>query len=139
MLQHTETRTPASLNASLRSLLASSLDYLGTRWRLLKSEAVEAAHHSLHGLAFALLALLAAITGYLTGIIALTLWIARHWWHGDMLPAALIVMVVNLLLATAAILLMRRSLRGRSYFPHTLQELQNDRTWLQTPPTPSAS
>ncbi|MBK8040820.1 MAG: phage holin family protein [Verrucomicrobiaceae bacterium] len=137
MPAHAEPPTPATLNASVRSLLAATLDYLDTRWQLLKTEAADAARHSLRGLVFALVALLAAITAYLTGILALTLWLARHFWQGDVLPAAVAVLFFNLLLATAALLLMRRAFRTQSFFPHSVTELQNDRPWLPSSPTAS--
>ena len=121
------------LSGSMRSLLASSLEYMEARWHLLRMEAGQATNAFIRAGVLSGIALFGAGSAYAAGMMALTLWIARHWWNGDLLPAALVVLGINIVVAMLSALLAARSLSRKTFFAHTIEELKTDRQCLNNP------
>lgn len=121
------------LSGSMRSLLSSALEYTEARWRLLKAETGQMGASIIRAAVFGSIALFAAASAYVGGIVTLTLWIARTWWQGDLLPALLIVLLINLIAVGASALIAVRSLSKKGFFRHTLEELKADKQCLLHP------
>jgi len=119
--------------------MISMLDYVDARLAMLKAEAGEAASAAIHAVVLFAAALTCGVVCYLTGVCALTIWMSRAWWHGDLLPAVAVIAVVHFVLAITALLLARRRFSPRHLFRHSLQELQTDKQWLHHPPPASLS
>jgi uncharacterized membrane protein YqjE len=120
----------SSLSGSVRSLLSAVVQYLETRSELVKLEAGQALRHGLYKALLALFALTCLFIAYVTGMVALTLWIADEWWSGRVLPASLVVAGSHLLLAIVSGTLLLWSGRGAKLFELTRQEFQEDKRWL---------
>lgn len=109
------------------------MDYTEVRWRLLKAEMGEMGGTLVRAAVFGSVALFAAASAYAASIIALTLWIARTWWYGDLLPAALIVLFINLIAVGISALIAVRSVSKKAFFHNTLEELKADKQCLLNP------
>jgi uncharacterized membrane protein YqjE len=122
------------LSSSVHSLVHSVMNYGEARLRLIKAEASEILSCGIKSAIFIVVAILSLVAAYVTGTVALTLWISREFWQRDALPAALIVTLIHILIAVAAAFAVRRCFSGKHFFRHTFQEFDADKKCLhQTP------
>jgi uncharacterized membrane protein YqjE len=136
---HTQTllepHARAGVTDLLRALLAPALLYAEARFRIARLEGKEALQVGLvvGGLVIAILLCLAV--AYVSGIVALALWISQNWWQGSLFPAALVMIGGHLVLASSCVFWLVRTLRSHDLFHITRREFMEDKRWLQTHPT----
>ena len=128
------TGTPegAGLFAHISGLLAAQLSYLKVRLQLAGIEAKEAGIHYGLILAFAIVALVAVVFGYLFLIIALVFLIALAFdsqsaWIWVMFGAALLHLG-----GAGALLFLAKGKLAEPMFAETLNEFKKDQRWLSS-------
>jgi uncharacterized membrane protein YqjE len=127
-----------SLSDSLRTLLSSLVVYAETRWQLFKVESGQAVRLGIRLAVLALFTLLCAVITYVCGMVGITLWIAGHWWNGEVMPAAFIMAGAHLALLLASAGAIVWSLRGKDLFHDTRTEFEEDKRWLHLHKTPNS-
>ncbi len=120
----------SSLSDSVRSLLSSVVTYFEARSELLKLEMSQALRHWLRTLLIGLFILVCLFIAYVTGMVALTLWVAETWWQGRVLPALLVIAGSHAGLGLLLGLVLMASGRGKKLFEQTRREFEEDKRWL---------
>src|SRR5580700_6343407 len=117
-----------STSDSVRNWLASFLNYLELRLRLLGLESKEAGFHLLV-LALLFVGAIAFFAGFLVMLLVFFLYLLTLIFHWEWGWSALACGVISLLLAIAAGVILRFRI-GRPLFPTTFAEFKRDREWL---------
>jgi len=116
--------------AFTRRLIVPALKYLEGRSLLLGIEAREALQHGVNMFAWLMVGAVALFAGWLllaTSLVGvLTLYLDWSW-----VKATAVAGVAHILVALIAALLAWKRLTTARWFSDTLNELQNDRVWLQ--------
>lgn len=126
----TANRKEHSLSESLHSMIDAVLVYVEARLRLLWLEGRGMMRLGLVVAALGVFSVISIVLAYLGGMAALTVWIARTWWSGDLLPALLIVAAGHLAAAIACVLAAFFATRKTHPFSATLKEFKEDKQWL---------
>ena len=127
---------PAARGLPSHSFFAPVLKYLEARGLLLSIETREALQNVIKLGLWLAVAVVALFAGWLLLVTALVGWLSSSlgWWW---VTAAGVTGGAHLVVVTIACVLMRIRLKGSHWFAATLNELKNDRAWLQKNPTRS--
>lgn len=120
---------PRGPKALPKGVIGSLLAYVEARGVLLSIEAQEALQQVVKILAFAVVGIIAAFTGWLS-LNGVAIGLLIHFFHFGWIAATAILMGANLLTAALSLLLAKKSISSTRWFSDTLNELTKDRAWL---------